>query len=238
MAKANRAWKVLPHDPIEELDDNLWRVQGSLDNMPLKRVMTLAKRSDGGVVVHNAVPLDDASMKRLDDWGKVSAIIVPNGFHRLDAPTLRRTLPGRESVLPPGSAKKVEEVVRVDGSYDDFPPDNAVSFVTLEGTAAREGVMIVKSPGGTTLVFNDAIFNMQHIPGFTGFMFRYVTQSTAGPRVSRLFRWFVAKDRPALGAHLERLADTPGLARVIVAHGAMVSDGAADMIRAAAATLS
>lgn len=237
MPKSNRTWTVLPHDPIEELDDNLWRVVGTLGNMPLKRVMTLAKRADGGVVVHNAVPLDDASMKRLDDWGKVTAIIVPNGYHRLDAPVFAERYPEARVYCPAGARRKVEEVVRVDGTYEDFPADDAVSFVTLDGTAAREGVMVVKGPGGTTLVFNDVIFNMKHLSGFTGFVFRRVTQSTGGPRVSRLIRWFVAKDARALRAHLERLADTPGLARVIVSHGSMVTDDPAAMVRTAAATL-
>lgn len=237
MPKANRTWTVLPHQPIEELEDNLWRVVGTLGNMPLKRVMTLVKRADGSVVVHNAVPLDDASMKRLDDWGKVTALIVPNGYHRLDAPTFAERYPDARVYCPAGARKKVEEVVRVDGTYDDFPADDAISFATLDGTAAREGVMIVKSAGGTTLVFNDVIFNMKNLSGFTGFVFRRVTQSTGGPRVSRIVRWFVAKDKGALRAHLERLADTLELSRVIVSHGAMVDDGAAAMIRTAAATL-
>ncbi len=237
MPKANRTWTVLPHQPIEELDDNLWRVEGTLGNMPLKRVMTLAKRADGGIVVHNAVPLDDASMKRLDGWGKVTALVVPNGYHRLDAPAFAGRYPDARVYCPAGARKKVEEVVRVDGTYDDFPTDDAVSFATLDGTAEREGVMIVKSGGGATLVFNDVIFNMKNLPGFTGFVLRRITQSTGGPRVSRIVRWFVAKDRRALRTHLERLADTPDLARVIVSHGAMVTDDAAGMVRTAAATL-
>jgi hypothetical protein len=237
MPKANRSWTVLPHDPIDELDENLWRVVGTLGNMPLKRVMTLAKRADGGIVVHNGVPLDNASMKRVDDWGKVTAIVVPNGYHRLDAPAFVARYPEARVYCPAGARKKVEEVVRVDGTYDDFPADDAVSFVTLDGAAAREGVMIVKSPGGSTLVFNDVIFNMKDMRGFTGFVFKHVTQSTGGPRVSRLVRWFVAKDRAALRAHLERLAETPDLARVVVSHGAMITDNAPAAIRIAAATL-
>ena len=237
MPKANRTWTVLPHQPIEELEENLWRVVGTLGNMPLKRVMTLAKRADGGVVVHNAVPLDDASMKRLDSWGKVTALVVPNGYHRLDAPAFAERYPDARIYCPAGSRKKVEEVVRVDGTYEDFPADDSVSFVSLEGTAQHEGVMIVKSPGGATLVFNDVIFNMKNLPGFTGFVFRHIMQSTGGPRVSRVGRWFLAKNKRALRAHLERLADTPELARVIVSHGAMVEDDAAAMVRTAAATL-
>lgn len=88
---------------------------------------------------------------------------------------------------------------------------------------------------GTTLVFNDAIFNLPHQKGVQGFILRYVTQSTGGPRVTRVGR-FLVKDAAAFRAHLGRLADTPGLARVIMSHGRMVTDDPAGMIHATAAT--
>jgi hypothetical protein len=97
--------------------------------------------------------------------------------------------------------------------------------------------MIVKSAAETTLVFNDAIFNLPHLGGFTGFVFKHITASTGGPRVSRLMRWGVVKDKAAFRAHLLRLAETPALKRVIVSHGAMVTDDPVGMIRTAAATL-
>jgi hypothetical protein len=237
MAKANRTWKVLPHRPLEELADNLWRVEGDLENMPLKRVMTLAKRADGSVVVHNAVPLDDASMKRIDAWGPVKAIIVPNGYHRLDAPVFKERYPEARVYCPSGARKAVEQVVPVDGTYEDFPADGAVSFVTLDGLGAQEAAMVVRSGSQVTLVFTDAVFNMPHLGGFTGFVFKHITKSTGGPRVTRIAKLFVVKDKAAFRAHLERLAETPGLARVIVGHGAMVSDDPAGMLRTAAATI-
>ena len=66
MAKAHDTWKVLPHRPIEVVADNLWRVEGKLETMPLKRVMTIARREDGQLVVHNAMALDPESMARID----------------------------------------------------------------------------------------------------------------------------------------------------------------------------
>lgn len=237
MAKANKTWKVLPHRAIEELGENLWRVEGDLEGMPLKRVMTLAKRADGGLVVHNAVALDDASMKRIDAWGKVTAIVVPNGFHRLDAPPFKDRYPEAKVYCPAGSRKKVEEVVAVDGTYDEIPKDDAVSFTHLDGTGRQEGVMMVRDEAGTTLVFNDAIFNMEHLPGVQGFVLKHLTQSTGGPRVSRVGKLFLVKDKAAFRAHLEKLAATPGLCRVIVSHGAMVAEGAAGAIRTAVSTL-
>src|SRR4051812_39840203 len=121
MARANDAWTVLPHQAIEVLADNLWRVEGGLPDMPLKRVMTIVRRPAGGLVVHNAIALDDASMARIDAWGPVEYLVVPNGYHRLDAKVFKQRYPQARVLCPRGSSKKVAEVVAVDGSYEDFP---------------------------------------------------------------------------------------------------------------------
>lgn len=237
MAKAHDTWKVLPHRAIEVVAENLWRVEGKLEGMPLKRVMTIARRSDGELVIHNAMALDDASMARIEAWGRVAWIIVPNGFHRLDARVFKDRYPSARVLCPRGGRRKVEEVVPVEGAYEHFTPDPDVAFETLDGVADQEGVMIVRSLDGLTLVFNDAVFNMPHGRGFTGWVFRHVTQSTGGPRVSRIFKFFVLKDRKAFHAHLLRLAELPALQRMIVSHHIMIHDDAAGALRLAASTL-
>lgn len=237
MAKAHDSWKVLPHRPIEVVADNLWRVEGKLENMPLKRVMTIARRSDGQLVIHNAIALDDESMAKIDAWGPVAWLVVPNGYHRLDARIFKDRYPQARVLCPAGAAKKVAEVVAVDGNYADFPADRDVAFETLDGVGEQEGVMIVRSPDGVTLVFNDAIFNMPDVKGFTGWILRNITQSTGGPRISRIVKLFVVKDRKRFREHLLRLADTPALRRMIVSHDRMVRDDAAAALRAAAATI-
>ncbi|HEY0136880.1 MAG TPA: hypothetical protein VGB85_22515, partial [Nannocystis sp.] len=73
--------------------------------------------------------------------------------------------------------------------------------------------------------------------GFTGFIFRHITRSSGGPRVSRIAKFFLVKDRKAFKEHLLRLADLPALQRMIVSHHLMVHDDAAGAIRQAAATL-
>jgi hypothetical protein len=71
------------------------------------------------------------------------------------------------------------------------------------------------------------------LPGFKGFVVK-VIGSTGGPKVTNTAKWFIVKDRPAYATHLRRLADTPGLARVIPAHGAMVTEDPAAALRRAA----
>jgi hypothetical protein len=42
MAKTFTTWTVLPHQPIEKLTENLWRVSGTMNNGTLQRQMVLA----------------------------------------------------------------------------------------------------------------------------------------------------------------------------------------------------
>ncbi len=70
-----------------------------------------------------------------------------------------------------------------------------------------------------------------------GFIFRHITGSTGGPRVTRLYRMMAVKDKPALRAHLERLAETPDLKRILVSHHIAVTDEPADVLRRVAAAL-
>jgi hypothetical protein len=237
MTEPNDDWAVLPHRALERLTENLWRVEGDLDGMPLKRVMTLAKRDAGDLVVHSPIALEPAAMSEIDAWGKVAAIVVPNGYHRIDAPRFKARYPDAKVYCPAGTREKVQKVVDVAGSYADFPADDGIALETLDGTGEREGVMIVKSSDGVTLVFNDAIFNMPHVGGFHGFMLKHVTKSTGGPRVSRIGKLALVKESATFKAHLERLATTRGLKRVIVSHHETINEAPADAIRAAVASM-
>jgi len=203
----------------------------------MKRVMSVGKRADGTLVIHNAIALGDAEMAELDAWGKVSTIIVPNGFHRLDAKVFHDRYPDARVLCPAGTKAKVEQVVAVNGSYEDFGADSVIELATLDGTKQREGAMIVRSPDGTSVVLNDAVFNMPHLSGMTGFILRRVTASTGGPRVSRIAKWFVVADKAAFRAHLEKLAELPGLARVVVSHHQTITDDPAGTLKSVVAAM-
>jgi hypothetical protein len=235
MPTAHPRWTVLPHGPIEKLEENLWRVKGALPNMALERVMTLARMADGRVVVHSAIALTDDEMREVEAWGEPAFLVVPNGWHRLDAPSYKNRYPSLRVVCPRGARKAVEKVLAVDLTYDEFPGDVRVSLEHAPGTKDGEGVMRVRGDG-LTVVFNDLIFNLPHGRGLAGLIFRLMG-STGGPRVTRMGRLFVVRDRRALRAYLENLATEPDLARVIVSHGAPIVKDVSDVLRGIAGTL-
>ncbi len=61
--------------------------------------------------------------------------------------------------------------------------------------------------------------------------------STGGPRVTRIGRLFVVRDRGALRAYLEKLAADPKLERIIMSHGAPIVRDPADVLRSIAQEL-
>jgi hypothetical protein len=227
-------WTALPHGPIEKLEDNLWRVEGTLPkNPPFKRVMTVARLGDGRLVVHNAICLAESQQAELEALGRPAFLLVPGAKHRLDAEAFKARYPGAVVLCPAGAKKSVEEVVKVDTTEPSFG-DDAVQWHALDGVGGRERVLEVKSAGRVTLVFNDAVMNERPSGGFMGFILGLVGFTGDGPKVSGPAKFFVVKDKAALRANLEKLAAIPNLSRVVVSHGAPFG---ADGLRTAAATL-
>jgi hypothetical protein len=218
---------------LERLEDNLWRAEARVPKMPLHRVMTVAKLASGGLVVHSAIALPDYA--ELDALGAVKFIVVPNGWHRMDAKVYVERYPQAKVLAPRGSKQKISKVVPVTGELSDLV-DRDVSLTTVDGTKELEALMTVKSGERTTLVFTDAIFNMPHKTGFQGFVLKHVMGSSGGPRVSRIGKMFMVKDKPAFAAQLEQLA-AQGVARIVVSHHEVISVDAAGALRDVAASL-
>ncbi|MEO8905804.1 MAG: hypothetical protein ABI488_24955 [Polyangiaceae bacterium] len=231
-------WLVLPHQPIQELSDNLWRVEGSLPHFSLKRVMTVVRLRSGGLLIHSAIALDEASMKRLEAWGTPAILLIPHVRHRMDAPRFKQRYPSLRVFATPGALAKARAVVPVDGTYADVPPDPAFSLELLDGTAQAEGALVVHSSDGTTVVLNEVVFDLE--PARSAFA-RAALKFAGfgpGPRVTPVVKIELVKDRAALAEHLRRLAALPDLVRVIVSHSRMSSGSeAARALRQAASSL-
>jgi hypothetical protein len=234
MPSANSTWTVLPHGPLEQVAENLWCVEGSLPDMPLKRLMVIARTSSGGLVIHNAIALDEPAMRAVEALGAPSFLIVPNGWHRLDAKVYKERYPALQVFCPKGARARVSQVVEVSGSYADFPPDPDIRLEHIEGVGRAEGVLSVRSSDGVSLAFGDLVFNQPHLPGLFGFIYRLMG-SSGGPKVTFIFKMLAVKDRAAVREHLLRLAGTPDLRRVMVMHGERMTDPA--LLRQVASTL-
>lgn len=221
-------WSVLPHDPLQPLAPNLWRVDGVMSDTN-RRVMTLVRLADGRVILHNAVALDEPSMAAIDAWGEVAAILVPNSFHRRDAFIMQARYPQAKVYAPRGAMAAAAKATPVAGTYDDVPTDASVKVRHLAGLGDREGVLVVRSDDGVSAVFCDTVLNLPKMSGIFGF----ILHPTGMLSVPRPTTWWLAKDLGALRADLQGLA-AEGLTRVIPGHGAVVADAASERLKEAA----
>jgi hypothetical protein len=226
----------LPHGPIEELSENLWRVEGDLPHFSMHRVMTVVRLSDGRLVIHSAIALDEASMKQLEAWGTPAFLLIPHSRHRLDAPRFKERYPSLRVLVPPAVLDKARAVVSVDGTYSDLPPDAALRLEVLGGTGGAEGALIVQSADGASVVLNEVVFDLEPPKSAVGRAALRLVGFGPGARVTPVVKLELVKDKLQLKAHLERLAATPNLVRLIVSHSRM-SEGpaaAAALLNAAA----
>jgi hypothetical protein len=239
MAKPFEHWTVLPHGRLTRIDDNLLTVTGLLKMPPMGQVqrrMTVVRLHDGRAVVYSAIALDEPQMAELEAFGTPSFLIVPNDIHRMDAKIWKDRYPALKVIAPAGARAKVAEGVEVDASDADFDDPN-VRFMTVPGTAEREAALVVESASGTTLVLNDLIFNLANRPGLRGWLFKKLGMTGDQPHIPPVIKLRQVKDETALRNQLERWADLPGLSRVLVSHGDIVSDRPEHVLRQVAATL-
>ena len=234
MAKAFAEWTVLNHGELVQVQENLWLIEGEIPKMSLRRRMTVARQDNGALLMHNPIALDEETIAQVEALGPVFYIIVPNGWHRLDAPSFRKRYPETIVLCPWGALKKVEQVVEVGGSYNEFPDDEKISLQHLRGMNEAEGVLKVSDGTQSTLIFNDILFNL---PKGAGGLMMKIMGSTGGPKVTPMMRMIVIKNKKELRAHLEELAQTPGLCRIVPGHGDVIEEGAAGVLRDVAATL-
>jgi hypothetical protein len=236
--KPDLEWTVLPHDAPEQLAPSLWRVEGDLPNMALRRCMVVSRLADGGLVIHNGMALDEPGMAWLESLGRPAWLVVPNGWHRLDAAKYLARYPDLKVICPSGSRAKVEQQVAVHRTYQDVGPlDAHTEFIELDGTKGAEGVMRIRSEGGVTLVFNDAIFNLEHGEGLFWWIYGRLLGNAGRAKVTTITRLLMVKQKAAFRAHLLRLADDLDLRRIIVAHGAVIRTDATARLRAIAEDL-
>lgn len=232
MAKCFTSWTVLPHDPIEKHSDGLWSVSGKMPGGNQRR-MSVARRSDGGLVIHNPIALAEAEMKELEAFGTPAYLVVPNAFHRQDSLIYKQRYPKLSVLCPQAARKKVSQIVDVAGNLDEMPKDEAVEIFHLRGMKEREGAIRVRQGGQTGLIFNDTLLNVPAEGGLKG----YFLAPTGRLGVPRFTRWFLMKSGQELKEHLQELVSSPGLSHVVPGHGTVIASSAKDALGEALARL-
>jgi hypothetical protein len=237
MSKLNDEWKVDPHGPLEALCDGVWTVAGEI-TMPLghfPRRMTVVRLQGQRLAIWSAIPLGDAEMAQLDALGQVAFLIVPGASHRLDLRPWNRRYPTAQIVCPPGAWDAVAEAVPPDASTDVLD-DPTVAFQTVPGMHDKEAALLIRRTDGTTLVVNDIIANVRHPDGLGAqVMARLMGFGVKAPQMPWVGEKMFVKDHAAIATALRTWAAEPGLARIVVSHGDVITDGPREVLERIAA---
>jgi hypothetical protein len=234
MAKPPRPWIVTRHDPIEKLEDNLWSVGGDVPGLPFHRRMSIIKRADGTLLFFNAIPLEEAALKEVLDWGKPAILVVPHDQHMIDARPFAEKL-GLKLYGPKECEAKVRARAEMTGTLDAVPADPAIRIEPIAGVKNGEPALTITSAGGrTSILVSDVIMNNSKesiglFPRLMGF--------AGHAKIVPVFRMMFLKDKAALKSQVNRWAELPGLTRLVPCHGDIVSSSPSDALRSAAATL-
>src|SRR5258706_4897084 len=122
--------------------------------------MVMVRLGDGNIVFIDAVPMDDAALAEIKQWGTPAILVVTNSFHRIDIHAFREKF-GLTVLTPAASRAKVEQRVTVDGDLSALPDDPALRAETLAVTGTGEAVFLSKAPSGkVTFVFSDGVMKM------------------------------------------------------------------------------
>lgn len=230
-------WKILPHRDIEAFSEHLWQIEGDLEHLPIGRRMVMVRMDDGRLVIHNAICVSEQCMARIEAWGEPAFVIVPNAFHRIDAPRWAARYPKAKVLTSSAAKKKVLERVRVDGDIEELPRTERLELIPLRGSKVGEAAMRVSDPSGTSLVFNDTVMNNHRNSGSLWWNFFALTGSLGGPKVTGLMKLTGVSNKAELKAHLLELSQTPGLVRIFPGHGEVIREHASDVLRGIAAKL-
>lgn len=232
MAKPFKEWTVLPHGKLTRVEDDILTVTGVLHMPPLgdvDRRMTVVRLADGRLVVYSAISLDEAGMNELEAFGRPAFLVVPNDIHRMDVAAWKARYPSIRVVTPAAALAKVSKLVHVDHTTVDFG-DPAVRYIVVPGTGEREAALTVDTPNGTTLILNDLIFDLATRPGIKGWLFDKIGMTGKEPHIPVPVRLREVKDKGALREQLETWAHLPNLTRVVISHGNIIANDAANVL--------
>ena len=230
-------WAVTNPSPISQLTENLWCVTDEIPGIRgTNRRMTIVKRADGGLLFYNAIPLREEQMAEIGALGTPAQLFVPHHLHCLHAHAFSTRL-HLAVFAPDAGLAMVRASMPAALAHSALPGDPTIAVHTVDGLKTGEGVMLVRSASGTSLLVADLVTNAPHIGDLSGLLMRVVGFTASRPIMPRPVRMRVGKDMKQVKRLLEELATTPGLMRLIPSHGDILSMGAPEALRTIAGGL-
>jgi len=198
----------------------------------LTSTMTVLRLGDGGLLLHSPSELTPERREAVEALGTVAHLYAPNLFHHVRIGEWSAAFPSACVHAPEGLEKKRPDL-RIDRRHgDDAEPAFAgvLDEVRVEGFRLGETVLFHRP--SRTLVVADLVHNIG--ADHRGWKRLYARMMGFYDRValSRALRATAFSDRAAARKCLDEILALPSK-RIVVGHGAPVTDGAREALAAA-----
>jgi hypothetical protein len=129
--------------------------------------MTVVRLSNGKLLVHSPIRMDDTLSKAIDAVGDVAYVVAPNRFRHLFFGSCAERYTHARTFGPPGLSEKVPGL-RVDEVLTDAAPSvwgDEIEQLVVQGVPKMSEVVFLHKPT-RTLVVSDLFFNVVHPANF------------------------------------------------------------------------
>jgi hypothetical protein len=226
--------KVRPHDPIEQIADDVFMARGSVNLNPIIRISRnmVIVRQAGALTLINPIRLRDAELMRLDELGRVKNLMRLGAFHGLDDPFYMDRYQPRFWCQAGGTTYSEPPIDEILDENTTLPFSNA-KLRCFRSTKQPESVLLLETGKGL-LVTTDGIQNYgdysnNNLPA------RLVMPRIGFPLKTIIGPFWIKLMTPegeSLKAELESFLELE-FDSLISAHGTFLASGAHESVRRA-----
>jgi hypothetical protein len=215
------------------LDTDAVPPSASIVGMRLTATMTVLRLADQSLLLYSPIAMTPARRAEVDALGRVAHLYAPNLFHHLWIGEWAAAHPSARVHAPRGLANKRRDL-RIERAHDDATPEPAFAGVVdahgIEGFRLQESVLFYRP--ARTLVVADLVHNIGRPSHWWTALYARTMGFYDRVALSRLLRWTAFSDRSAARRSVDALLALR-FDRLVVGHGAPLTDGAHEALAAA-----
>lgn len=180
--------------------------------------MTVMRLSQGGLVLHSPVPIDDALAAALAELGPVEHLVAPNKYHHVYVAEVQARYPEAKLWGAPGLEKKRKDL-NFDGLLGDEPHPHWAGQIDqgLYGGAKAFNEVVFFHRASGALIVTDLLMNIHESVGWMSTVVWKLEGVWRRPGFPRLVK-LITRDKQAARESVTRYLGWP-FTQVIMAHG-------------------
>ena len=185
--------------------------------------------NDELVIFSPPMGVDPAVFRELDKYGRVTALVAPNGFHYLGLRPALQAFPEATLYAPEKAVRRVMKKQRDLAlrplSELQQKTEAPVRILDVPGFSIGEAWAIVETSAGPLWYVSDSCFNLSKLPaGLAASLLFKWTKSGPGLSLNGVGNLFFLKERARFKSWFEERLSEPPPALLVPAHGEIARD--------------